>query len=66
MNPNLSITQATSKTVIQTDLDVVAAQRCGTAQDGAASVMRRGTLNSGCTEIMSPWGDAINESEAFG
>lgn len=28
-----------------------------------AGVMRRGTLNSGCTEIMSPWGDAINESE---
>lgn len=26
-----------------------------------AGVMRRGTLNSGCTEIMSPWGDAICE-----
>lgn len=26
-----------------------------------AGVMRRGTLNSGCTEIMSPWGDAISE-----
>lgn len=24
-----------------------------------AGVMRRGTLNSGCTEIMSPWGDAV-------
>lgn len=28
-----------------------------------AGVMRRGNLNSGCTEIMSPWGDAINEQE---
>lgn len=27
-----------------------------------AGVMRRGTLNSGCTEIMSPWGDAISEA----
>ena len=26
-----------------------------------AGVMRRSTLNSGCTEIMSPWGDAISE-----
>ncbi|KPP88449.1 MAG: Gamma-glutamyltransferase [Rhodobacteraceae bacterium HLUCCO07] len=26
-----------------------------------AGVMRRGSLNSGCTEIMSPWGDAISE-----
>ena len=26
-----------------------------------AGVMRRGTLNSGCTEIMSPWGDAISQ-----
>jgi gamma-glutamyltranspeptidase/glutathione hydrolase len=24
-----------------------------------AGVMREGTLNSGCTEIMSPWGDAV-------
>ena len=24
-----------------------------------AGVMRRGALNSGCTEIMSPWGDAV-------
>ncbi|MBY8976929.1 gamma-glutamyltransferase [Rhodobacteraceae bacterium NNCM2] len=28
-----------------------------------AGVMRRGGLNSGCTEIMSPWGDAILEQE---
>ncbi|MGE4327183.1 MAG: gamma-glutamyltransferase [Pseudodonghicola sp.] len=28
-----------------------------------AGVMRRGGLNSGCTEIMSPWGDAITEEE---
>ncbi|SDY58229.1 gamma-glutamyltransferase [Citreimonas salinaria] len=26
-----------------------------------AGVMRRGNRNSGCTEIMSPWGDAISE-----
>lgn len=26
-----------------------------------AGVMRRGRVNSGCTEIMSPWGDAIIE-----
>lgn len=26
-----------------------------------AGVMREGDLNSGCTEIMSPWGDAIPE-----
>ncbi|MRU15599.1 gamma-glutamyltransferase [Roseovarius sp. A21] len=26
-----------------------------------AGVMRKGRLNSGCTEIMSPWGDAICE-----
>jgi gamma-glutamyltranspeptidase/glutathione hydrolase len=26
-----------------------------------AGVMRKGMLNSGCTEIMSPWGDAINQ-----
>lgn len=31
-----------------------------------AGVMRRGILNSGCTEIMSPWGDAIHESETTG
>jgi len=28
-----------------------------------AGVMRRGTINSGCSEIMSPWGDAITEEE---
>jgi gamma-glutamyltranspeptidase/glutathione hydrolase len=28
-----------------------------------AGVMRQGNLNSGCTEIMSPWGDAIHEQE---
>lgn len=28
-----------------------------------AGVMRRSGKNSGCTEIMSPWGDAINEHE---
>lgn len=28
-----------------------------------AGVMRRGTVNSGCSEIMSPWGDAITEEE---
>lgn len=28
-----------------------------------AGVMRRGELNSGCTEIMSPWGDAISEAD---
>ena len=28
-------------------------------------VMRCGTTNSGCTEIMSPWGDAVNESETM-
>jgi len=26
-----------------------------------AGVMRNGKVNSGCTEIMSPWGDAISE-----
>lgn len=31
-----------------------------------AGVMRRASNNSGCTEIMSPWGDAINESETLG
>jgi gamma-glutamyltranspeptidase/glutathione hydrolase len=28
-----------------------------------AGVMRRDGRNSGCTEIMSPWGDAINERD---
>ncbi|GLO72641.1 gamma-glutamyltransferase [Phaeobacter inhibens] len=28
-----------------------------------AGVMRRNGKNSGCTEIMSPWGDAIHEQE---
>jgi gamma-glutamyltranspeptidase/glutathione hydrolase len=28
-----------------------------------AGVMRRGSLNSGCTEIMSPWGDAVSETD---
>ena len=28
-----------------------------------AGVLRRGATNSGCTEIMSPWGDAIAEPE---
>ncbi len=28
-----------------------------------AGVMRRGIVNTGCTEIMTPWGDAINEQE---
>ncbi|TLP62718.1 gamma-glutamyltransferase [Parasedimentitalea maritima] len=28
-----------------------------------AGVMRRKGMNSGCTEIMSPWGDAIHEQE---
>ncbi|MEO9781510.1 MAG: gamma-glutamyltransferase [Sedimentitalea sp.] len=28
-----------------------------------AGVMRRAGKNSGCTEIMSPWGDAINEDQ---
>lgn len=28
-----------------------------------AGVMREGDLNSGCTEIMSPWGDAITEED---
>lgn len=28
-----------------------------------AGVMRRAGRNSGCTEIMSPWGDAISEDE---
>ena len=29
-----------------------------------AGVMRAGELNMGCTEIMSPWGDAIISEEA--
>ena len=28
-----------------------------------AGVMRKGDMNSGCTEIMSPWGDAISEDD---
>lgn len=28
-----------------------------------AGVMRDGAINTGCTEIMSPWGDAITEDE---
>jgi len=28
-----------------------------------AGVMREGEVNSGCTEIMSPWGDAVTEEE---
>ena len=28
-----------------------------------AGVMRKGEKNSGCTEIMSPWGDAISEDD---
>ncbi|MFC6655178.1 gamma-glutamyltransferase [Roseibium salinum] len=28
-----------------------------------AGVMRRGDINSGCTEIMSPWGDAVSEAD---
>ncbi len=28
-----------------------------------AGVMRDGDINTGCTEIMSPWGDAITEDE---
>ena len=28
-----------------------------------AGVMRKDGKNSGCTEIMSPWGDAVNEEE---
>jgi len=28
-----------------------------------AGVMRKAGRNSGCTEIMSPWGDAVNEQE---
>ncbi|NHF74408.1 gamma-glutamyltransferase [Paracoccus xiamenensis] len=28
-----------------------------------AGVLREGEVNSGCTEIMSPWGDAITEDE---
>lgn len=29
-----------------------------------AGVLRDGDVNSGCTEIMSPWGDAITQEEA--
>lgn len=29
-----------------------------------AAVMREGELNAGCTEIMSPWGDAVAQSGA--
>ncbi|WP_439271791.1 gamma-glutamyltransferase family protein [Pseudochrobactrum sp. HB0163] len=29
-----------------------------------AGVMREGDLNSGCTEIMSPWGDAITQEDS--
>jgi gamma-glutamyltranspeptidase/glutathione hydrolase len=28
-----------------------------------AGVMREGEINSGATEIMSPWGDAVHEKE---
>jgi gamma-glutamyltranspeptidase/glutathione hydrolase len=28
-----------------------------------AGVMRRGAVNTGCTEIMSPWGDAVAEEK---
>lgn len=28
-----------------------------------SGVMRRGGMNSGCTEIMSPWGDALSEAD---
>ncbi len=28
-----------------------------------AGVMRKGEINTGCTEIMSPWGDAVLEDE---
>jgi gamma-glutamyltranspeptidase/glutathione hydrolase len=28
-----------------------------------AGVMRKGVINSGCTEIMSPWGDAVAETQ---
>ena len=28
-----------------------------------AGVLREGSLNMGCTEIMSPWGDAVGEQE---
>jgi gamma-glutamyltranspeptidase/glutathione hydrolase len=29
-----------------------------------AAVLRDGGLNMGCTEIMSPWGDAVSERQA--
>jgi gamma-glutamyltranspeptidase/glutathione hydrolase len=28
-----------------------------------AGVLRNGAWNMGCTEIMSPWGDAVGESD---
>jgi gamma-glutamyltranspeptidase/glutathione hydrolase len=28
-----------------------------------AGVLRRGTTNTGCTEIMSAWGDAVAERQ---
>ena len=28
-----------------------------------AGVMRQGSRNTGCTEIMSPWGDAVSEDQ---
>jgi gamma-glutamyltranspeptidase/glutathione hydrolase len=28
-----------------------------------AGVMRQGSTNSGCTEIMSPWGDAVSKEQ---
>jgi gamma-glutamyltranspeptidase/glutathione hydrolase len=31
-----------------------------------AGVMRRGGRNTGCTEIMSPWGDAVSEDQTAG
>jgi gamma-glutamyltranspeptidase/glutathione hydrolase len=30
-----------------------------------AGVLREGGMNMGCTEIMSPWGDAVAERVAF-
>jgi gamma-glutamyltranspeptidase/glutathione hydrolase len=29
-----------------------------------AAVLREGGMNMGCTEIMSPWGDAVSEGES--
>ncbi|WP_205965920.1 hypothetical protein [Paracoccus liaowanqingii] len=31
-----------------------------------AGVMRKAGRNCGATEIMSPWGDAVHESQALG